>query len=201
MLLLKRKSFNMRYNLRVSKYYSENRGLVKLRYLTNLVIDTEKGAWIEYKSANGRKCKMKFYENQNGYLWTSLALEDHTKLSGRLNRLIYSNVYGEIPKGYEVDHIDRNRKNNMPENLRLVTKLENAQNREQMRGERNGFSKLTEKEVRDILVLVLEHKKTKQEIADMYNVSFATIKAIRNGRNWKHFTKDIFEKYGINKEV
>lgn len=201
MLLLKLRSFNMRYNLRVSKYYSENRGLVKLRYLTNLVIDTEKGAWIEYQSANGRQCKMKFYENQNGYLWTSLALEDHTKISGRLNRLIYSNVYGEIPKGYEVDHIDRDRKNNFPENLRLVTKTENAQNREQMRGERNGFSKLTEKEVREILVLVLEHTKTKQEIADMYNVSFATIKAIRSGRNWRHYTKDIFKKYGINKEV
>ena len=57
MLLLKLRSFNMRYNLRVSKYYSEQRGLVKLRYLTNLVIDTEKGAWIEYKSANGRQCK------------------------------------------------------------------------------------------------------------------------------------------------
>lgn len=201
MLLLKLRSFNMQYNLMVSKYYSEQRGLVKLRYMTKLIIDTEKGAWIEYKSANGRQCKMRFYENQNGYLWTSLALEDHTKLSGRLNRLVYSNVYGEIPKGYEVDHIDRNRKNNMPENLRLMTKIENAQNREQMRGERNGFSKLTEKEVRDILVLVLEHKKTKQEIADMYNVSFATIKAIRSGRNWRHFTKDIFEKYGIKKEV
>lgn len=49
------------------------------------------------------------------------------------------------------------------------------------------------------MVLVLEHKMTKQEIAIKYNVSFATIKAIRNGRNWKHSTDDIFKKYGIVK--
>lgn len=189
----------MTYNLRVSKYYSENRGLVKLRYLTNLVIDTEKGAWIEYKSANGRSCKMKFYENQNGYLWTSLALEDHTKISGRLNRLVYSNVYGEIPKGYEIDHIDRDRQNNFPSNLRLVTKSENNKNKD-IKGEKNGFSKLKEKEVREILELVLTHQMTKQEIADKYHVSFATVKAIRSGRNWLSFTRDIFEKHGIHKK-
>ena len=198
MLLLKLRSFNMQYNLRVSKYYSENRGLVKLRYLTNLVIDTEEGAWIEYKSANGRKCKMKFYENQNGYLWTSLALEDHTKISGRLNRLVYSNVYGEIPKGYEIDHIDRNRQNNFPYNLRLVTKIENNQNKD-IKGEKNGFSILTNEQVRIILELVLTHQKTKAEIAKDFGVSFATIKAIRSGRNWLSVTKDIFAKYGIQK--
>lgn len=188
----------MRYNLTVTKYYSENRGLVKLRYRTNLVIDSDEGAWIEYKSANGRECKMKFYENTNGYLWTSLALEDHTKISGRLNRLIYSNIYGEIPKGYEIDHIDRNRKNNFPENLRLVTKVENNQNKD-IKGEKNGFAILTNTQVREILELVLTHQKTKLEIAKDFGVSFATIKAIRSGRNWLTVTKDIFAKYGIQK--
>lgn len=188
----------MRYNLTVTKYYSEARGLVELRYRTNLVIDTEEGAFIEYTSANGRKCKMRFYENQGGYLWTSLALKDRTKISGRLNRLVYSNVYGEIPKGYEIDHIDRDRKNNFPNNLRLVTKKENNQNKD-IKGEKNGFAKLKEKEVREILELVLTHTMTKQEIADKYNVSFATIKAIRSGRNWITVTKDIFNKYGIQK--
>lgn len=188
----------MRYNLHISKYYSEERGLVELRYATTLIIDTEEGAYIEYTSANGRKCKMKFYENSNGYLWTSLALKDHTKISGRLNRIVYSNVYGEIPKGYEVDHIDKNRKNNYPENLRILTRKENNKNKN-IKGENNGFSKLTEREVKEILVLVLEHKMTKQEIANRYNVSFATIKAIRSGRNWLYLTKDIFNKYGIDK--
>ena len=78
-------------------------------------------------------------------------------------------------------------------------RLENNKNRSDTSGERNAFSKLTEKEVRDILILVLEHRMTKKEIAEKYNVSFATIKAIRSGRNWKNYTKDIFERYNIIK--
>lgn len=177
-------------------YYSEEKGKCKLRYPLSVHIKDD-GGYVTYRSVNGRKCKMKFYES-NGYFWASLALEDHTKLSGRIHRLVYSNVYGEIPKGYEIDHIDRNRHNNYPENLRLVTKSENNQNKD-IKGEKNGFAKLKEREVREILELVLTHSMTKQEIADKYRVSFATIKAIRSGRNWLSFTRDIFERHGIHK--
>lgn len=190
----------MRYNLTVTKYYSEERGLVELRYLTNLVIDTEEGAYIEYRSANGRKCKMRFYENQGGYLWTSLALKDHTKISGRLNRLVYSNVFGEIPKGYEVDHKDRDRQNNFPDNLRLVTKRENNLNKN-IKGEKNPFSKLSEEDVKNILILSLEHKMTRKEIAEKYNTTIANVKNIRAGHNWYWLTKPIFEQYGIYKII
>lgn len=178
-------------------YYSEKRGKLNLRYpLTVHII--EDGGYVTYTSANGRKCKMKFYENTNGYLWTSLALQDRTKVSGRINRLVYSNLFGEIPEDYEVDHIDKNRKNNFPNNLRLLTRKENNCNKD-IKGEKNGFSKLTEKEVYEILELALSHKMTQQEIANKYHVSFATVKSIRSGRNWSSFTKSIFEKYGIQK--
>lgn len=181
-------------------YYSKKRGKLYLRYPLTVHIEGINGdkGYVTYRSVNGRKCKMNFYENDGGYLWTSLAIRDRTKISGRINRLVYSNLCGEIPKGYEIDHIDRNRQNNYPENLRLVTKKENNQNKD-IKGEKNGFSKLKEREVREILELVLTHTMTKQEIADKYRVSFATIKAIRSGRNWLSFTRDIFEKHGIQK--
>ena len=184
------------FNFIATVFYSEKRGKLKLRYPLDVYVE-ENGGYVTYRSANGRKCKMKFYES-NGYFWTSLAIDDHTKISGRIHRLIYSNLVGEIPKGYEIDHIDRNRHNNNLSNLRLVTKSENNQNKD-IKGEKNGFSKLKEKEVREILELVLTHTMTKQEIADKYHVSFATIKAIRSGRNWLSFTRDIFEKHGIYK--
>lgn len=183
-----------------TKYYSEKRGLLNLRYKLKVTILDDSG-YIEYVSANGRKCKMNFFENSNGYLWTSLAVDDKTKISGRINRLVYSNIYGEIPKGYQIDHIDKNRKNNYPYNLRLTTYEQNNATRTIHRGEEVSNSKLTREQVRDILILVLEHRKTKQQIADDYGVSFATIKAIRSGRNWLSFTKDIFEQYNIKKEV
>ena len=177
-------------------FYSEERGKLKLRYPLSVHVEDE-GGYVTYRSVNGRQCKMKFYES-NGYFWTSLAIEDHTKISGRIHRLIYSNLIGEIPKGYEIDHIDRNRHNNNLSNLRLVTKSENNKNKN-IKGEKNGFAKLKDKDVADVLDCILGHKCTKQQLADKYNVSFATIKAIRSGRNWISITKPIFERYGIQK--
>ena len=79
-----------------------------------------------------------------------------------------------------------------------MTKKENNQNKD-VKGENNGFSKLRERDVRDILEQILSHSKTKSELAKEYRVSFATIKAIRSGRNWLDSTRDIFTKYGIYK--
>lgn len=50
---------------------------------------------------------------------------------GRLytsHRLIYSAFYGEIPKGYVIDHINGKRDDNRIENLRMVTQSENMYN-------------------------------------------------------------------------
>lgn len=46
-----------------------------------------------------------------------------------IHRLIYEAFKGEIPEGMEIDHIDRNKRNNNPDNLRVVTKIENNRNR------------------------------------------------------------------------
>lgn len=46
-----------------------------------------------------------------------------------VHRLIYEMSYGEIPEDKEIDHIDGNRANNHIDNLRLVTRSQNQQNR------------------------------------------------------------------------
>lgn len=43
--------------------------------------------------------------------------------------LVYETFHGRIKKGMDIDHIDRNKNNNTPENLRMVTKSINAFNR------------------------------------------------------------------------
>lgn len=54
---------------------------------------------------------------QNGYLMLS---------SDRVHRIVATAFLGEAPsKDYIVDHIDTNRQNNRPSNLRWITKLEN----------------------------------------------------------------------------
>jgi hypothetical protein len=46
-----------------------------------------------------------------------------------VHRLLWESVYGSIPEGYELDHINGNRKDNRIDNLRCVTRTQNAQNR------------------------------------------------------------------------
>ena len=45
-----------------------------------------------------------------------------------VHRMVAECFIGEIPKGYHVDHIDGNRKNNNINNLRIVTSKENHRN-------------------------------------------------------------------------
>ena len=45
-----------------------------------------------------------------------------------LHRIVFRTFISEIPKGYEIDHIDGNKLNNNINNLRLVTHKENYEN-------------------------------------------------------------------------
>ena len=47
------------------------------------------------------------------------------------HRWIWTQVNGEIPKGYDVDHIDFNPSNNKIENLQLVTRKQHRDRRHQ----------------------------------------------------------------------
>ena len=173
------------------KYYSKEKGLVYLRYKTKVVLESDGKGYIEYIDSRNRKCKMQVYKNEKGYLWVSLALRNKKRMSCRINRLVYSNLIGEIPKDYEVDHIDRNKENNTLDNLRIVTRTENEKNKDIKLGEDRKESKLTNEQAREICYLSVNHLLPRKEIAKKFNVSEATVKSIRAGRNWKFCTLDI----------
>lgn len=44
------------------------------------------------------------------------------------HRMVYESIFGLIPNGYEIDHIDGNKLNNNIDNLRLCTSRENKHN-------------------------------------------------------------------------
>ena len=55
---------------------------------------------------------------------------DNTKpIKCLLHKLVYITFYEDVPPGYHVDHIDRNRDHNWLDNLRLVTISDNMKNR------------------------------------------------------------------------
>ena len=50
-------------------------------------------------------------------------------------RAVYTLVWGDIPDGLVIDHIDRNRLNDHPLNLRAITHTENLRSREKTTGD------------------------------------------------------------------
>ena len=62
-------------------------------------------------------------ESSHGYLYIRLDRKSH-----RAHRLAWFLVHGEWPNG-EIDHIDGNRLNNRIENLRVVDRAGNSQNK------------------------------------------------------------------------
>lgn len=72
-----------------------------------------------------RKERMKkLTTNPDGYKTVKLS-RDGTDRRVPVHRIVYSAFCGDIPDGYEINHIDFDRKNNTPENLEAVTHSEN----------------------------------------------------------------------------
>ena len=71
---------------------------------------------------NGKK--MCWSDNGLGYQRIRL-LKNHKRISIYIHRLVYQTFIGEIPEGYEINHIDHNKSNNHISNLELVSHSEN----------------------------------------------------------------------------
>lgn len=91
-----------------------------------------------------------------------------------------------------INHLDGNKKNNLPNNLGWCTVKENnihafslglKHNRHSI-GEGCNFSKLKELQVKDIRAELLSKKVS--EVAELFNVSEETIYHIKAGRTWKN---------------
>ncbi len=63
-------------------------------------------------------------DNGVGYKFVRLSKEGKRK-NEYIHRLVYKTFGGEIPDGYEINHIDHNKSNNHVSNLEVVTKTEN----------------------------------------------------------------------------
>lgn len=72
------------------------------------------------------KSKKYIGSNNDGYINCTLFDDNGKRWSSNLHRVIYTAVYGEIPNGYQVNHIDENTLNNSISNLNLMTPKENS---------------------------------------------------------------------------
>lgn len=80
--------------------------------------------------------ELKPFKNRNGYFRITLPpTKDITKQRPRrrmlaIARMMWQTYNGKIPKGYEINHIDKDRGNNKLENLECVTRQENIAHRD-----------------------------------------------------------------------
>lgn len=63
--------------------------------------------------------------NHQGYLQVLLT-KNGKRFCRRVNRLVYESFIGEIPEGFQVNHINEDKLDNRVDNLNLVTAKENC---------------------------------------------------------------------------
>lgn len=130
------------------------------------------------------------HPDKDGYLRVALCGANGERKQAAVHRVICIAFRGAPPVDKpEVDHRDRNRKNNRSSNLRWYSNLENIAARQaaggMARGAAHGKAKLTEDSVR-LLRRLRSDGLLHAEIAARLSVSPATISHILNGRTWSH---------------
>lgn len=85
---------------------------------------TKGGLVYRYDSKQDKLILCKQCDSHNGYKLGS----DSKGKRFRVHRAIYETFIGEIPDGYEIDHINTVRDDNRIDNLRAVTHAENTRN-------------------------------------------------------------------------
>jgi hypothetical protein len=126
-------------------------------------------------------------DNGRGYPLVHMWVGD--KRTGRcVHRLVADAFVGSV-EGREVNHIDGDKWNNMPENLEFMTRGENIRHayalglRKRKRGADGPTAKLTVAQVREIRAM--KGSLRYEDIGNLYGVGQSTISSIMNRQSWR----------------
>ena len=134
---------------------------------------------------------LKQRKNSRGYWYVNLCIDGKYK-SITVHRLVALHFFDKSDRNETVNHIDGNKDNNCIFNLEWITRKENWEHAKRNNllamGEKNGKSKLKEKDVLEIRNLYKKSKKSKKSthrsLAKRYNVSKTCIGLILQRKRW-----------------
>lgn len=125
-----------------------------------------------------------------GYKIVSLWKDNRGK-SYLVHRVVAAAFSGEIPDGFEINHIDGNKTNNRSDNLEIITRHENIRHAMNVGlidniGSKNPVAKLTKSDVRLIKRLYSPYKNGYKKLGKLFNVTPFAIRNIIKGYSWNH---------------
>ena len=138
----------------------------------------------------GKLKMLKVSIGERGYQCVNL-YKNGKRTTCKIHRLVSFEFIENTLNKPQVNHIDGNKINNHVDNLEWCTCSENLKHAYKtglkkftgkIYGEKNGRSKLTQKQVDQIREL--KGLKTQKQISKMFNISQSTISCIHTGKNW-----------------
>jgi hypothetical protein len=120
-----------------------------------------------------------------GYLWLSIADGKGSSKNISVARSVCSAFNGGNGVGMDCDHINRIRDENIPKNLRWVSRSKNLDNRVVRSGQNHHASKLSEELVSEIRSSS-HFRGFDRQMADRVGVSRETIRDVRLGKIWRN---------------
>lgn len=185
---MKKKIIRCKYELKLDYYVDENSPHI----------------WSEYSQ--------KYLSEQldkDGYKKVALSTTDGGRHRFSVHRLIMENLSPIENMGkFQVDHIDGDKTNNLLYNLRWSTPKENVNNQntlgnhnsQNQDGINNPNAKLTEKEVLEIINLLLENENN-DIICEKYNISSESLRNIKNKKTYTEYTQGIIFPPKVNNYI
>lgn len=135
----------------------------------------------KYKAVKG-KVLHPDTKNEDGYHRFALKKNGENKLV-TVHVIVALAFIGPRPEGHDTHHVDENKQNNTPSNLKYLPSGQHSSMH--VAGEKCWKAKLTRVKVEEIRRLLFLEGKVPKEIAPHYGVSKSAIEAIRAGRTWK----------------
>ena len=161
--------------------------LVTIPNFPNYAITKDGRVWSKRFHRWLKSCK-----NTHGYIVIALC-RNKKHFTERIHRLILETFVGVCPNGKQCRHLNGIKTDNRLENLCWGTPRENGQDTKKHgnhiginEGIENGQSKLIEQDIRIIIYMHRTGEFTQREIANIYNVTDATVSKIINKKLWKH---------------